>query len=61
METVKDILGLRPSAVVNVATDWFTGAGLENLSKCTVEFYNECIIIIRRKDNPIFGPNALWP
>ena len=46
----------RPSAVVNVATDWFTEAGLENLSKCTVGFYNECIIsIIRRKDNLVLS------
>ena len=26
----------RPSAVVNVATDWFTGAGLKCPSKCTI-------------------------
>ena len=28
----------RPSAVVNVATDWFTIVRLEDLLKCTVGF-----------------------
>ena len=28
----------RPSAVVNVATDWFTGVRLEYLFECTVGF-----------------------
>ncbi len=28
----------RPSAVVNVATDWFTRVRLEYLFKCTVGF-----------------------
>lgn len=32
----------RPSAVVNVATDWFTVVRLKYLFKCTVGFYNEC-------------------
>ena len=37
----------RPSAVVNVATDWFTGVRLECLFKCTVGLYNECDIVRR--------------
>ena len=37
----------RPSAVVNVATDWFTGVRLRCLSKCTVELYNKYNIVIR--------------
>ena len=31
----------RPSAVVNVATDWITGVRLRCLSKCTIELCNE--------------------
>ena len=40
----------RPSAVVNVATDWFTGVRLKCLSKCTVGFCNE-MIFVRGKDH----------
>ena len=39
----------RPSAVVNVATDWFTGVGLKCLSKCTVGFCNDNNVV-RGKD-----------